>query len=72
MGRVSLIKMNILLRLLYPLQMLPLWITQKVSCDMEKVFSKFIWRGKKPRLGIRTLQMPTDRGGLGFLYLGMS
>uniref|UniRef100_A0A3Q4M420 Uncharacterized protein n=1 Tax=Neolamprologus brichardi TaxID=32507 RepID=A0A3Q4M420_NEOBR len=57
MGCVNLIKMSILPRLLYPLQMLPVLITQKVSCDTEKAFSKFIWGGKKPRLRIGTLQL---------------
>lgn len=43
MGRLSLIKMNIVPRLLYPLQMLPLWITPKVSCDIEKsIFQMYL------------------------------
>ncbi len=38
MGRASLIKMNILSRFLYPMQMLPLHITQTRMYDNEKSF----------------------------------
>lgn len=65
MGCISLIKMNILPRLLYPLQMLPLWISRKVAFDIERAFSKFIWHGKRPRQKIKILQLPSDEGGLG-------
>lgn len=63
-GRVNLIKMNILPRLLYPMQMLPLWITRKVAKSLERDLSKFIWHDKRPRLKMKTLQLPVDRGGL--------
>lgn len=63
-GRISLIKMNILPRLLYPLQMLPLWIPKRVISDLEKAFSRFIWHNKKPRIKIKTLELPVEWGGL--------
>ena len=62
-GRISLIKMNVLPRLLYPLQMLPLYLTKKVNRELEKAVSKFIWHGKKPRQRLKILQLPTDMGG---------
>src|SRR4029434_3193092 len=62
-GRISLIKMNVLPRLLYPLQMLPLYLTKKVNRELEKAASKFIWHGKKPRQRLKILQLPTDMGG---------
>lgn len=64
MGRISLIKMNVLPRLLYPLQMLPLYITKKTNQDLEKTLSKFIWHGKKPRQRLKKLQLLTNMGGL--------
>ena len=64
MGRISLIKMNVLPRLIYPLQMLPLWISKKTILDIERAFSRFIWHNKKPRIRIKTLQLPVERGGL--------
>lgn len=62
-GRISLIKMNVLPRLLYPLQMLPLYLTKKTNKDLERAVSKFIWHGKKPRLRLKVLQLSTDMGG---------
>ena len=72
-GRISLTKMNVFPRLLYPLQMLPLWISKKVALDIERAFSRFIWHGKRPRQKTRTLQLPSDRGPAkpNVLQLGM-
>lgn len=64
-GRVNLIKMNVLPRLLHPMQMLPLWITRQIVKSIQKDLSKFIWHGKRPRLKMKTLELPIDRGGLG-------
>ena len=50
MGRISLIKMNVLPRILYPMQMLPLRITRRAFLGMERALSNFIWHGKRPRL----------------------
>uniref|UniRef100_A0A3P9C0F7 Reverse transcriptase domain-containing protein n=1 Tax=Maylandia zebra TaxID=106582 RepID=A0A3P9C0F7_9CICH len=61
-GRISLIKMNVLPRILYPIQMLPLRINRKTFIEIEGCLSKFIWRGKKSRLKIQILQLPTDEG----------
>ena len=63
MGRISLIKMNVPPRLLYP-QMLPLYITKKTNEDLEKALSKCIWHGKKPRQKLKKLQLPINLGGL--------
>ena len=62
--RISLIKMNVLPQLLYPLQMLPLYLSKKTNLDLEKAFSKFVWQGKKPRQRLKILQSPTNMGGL--------
>lgn len=47
MGRVNLIKMNVLPRILCPMQRLPLKISNSVFSDFDKAISKFIWHGKK-------------------------
>ena len=52
MGRISLLKMNILPRFFYPLPMLLLWISKKVILDLERAFSRFIWHNKRPRISI--------------------
>lgn len=49
MGRITLIKMNILPRLLYSVQLLPLYIS-KIAKETEKDFSKFIWQGRRLQL----------------------
>lgn len=62
MGRISMIKMNVLPRILYPIQMLPLRINKRAILDIERFLSNFIWHGKRPRLKMKILQLPVDRG----------
>lgn len=66
MGRMNLIKLNILPRLLYPMQMLPLYIAKKRVKEIERDFSKFICNGKKSGLNLKTSQLPKERGGVAF------
>lgn len=56
--------MNVLPRLLYPLQMLPLSISKNINKDLERSLSKFTWHGKRPRESFSSLQLPEDKGGL--------
>uniref|UniRef100_A0A3B3BPS5 Reverse transcriptase domain-containing protein n=1 Tax=Oryzias melastigma TaxID=30732 RepID=A0A3B3BPS5_ORYME len=56
--------MNVLPRLLYPMQMLPLYITKKNNKVLDKAFTNFIWAGKKPRQKLKILQLNSDMGGL--------
>ena len=64
LGRVSIIKMNILPRLLYPLQMIPLLLSGKVLKLLNGWLSDFIWNKRKPRLKVAKLQLPSSKGGL--------
>uniref|UniRef100_A0A3B3BVU9 Reverse transcriptase domain-containing protein n=1 Tax=Oryzias melastigma TaxID=30732 RepID=A0A3B3BVU9_ORYME len=64
LGRVSIIKMNVLPRLLYPLQMIPLLISNKVFKLLNGWLSEFIWHKRKPKLKFSKLQLPTSKGGL--------
>lgn len=74
MGRISLIKMNVLPRILYPMQMLLLRINNRVFSDIDKAVSKFIWQGKKVHLSLKVLRLP--KGGFSMpdfrLYYGVS
>lgn len=65
LGRISILKMNILPRLLYPLQMLPNSIPNKMFLNIHKIFTRFLWQGKKVRMKISKLQRPKALGGLG-------
>lgn len=64
LGRVALIKMNVLPRLLYPLQMIPILLSNKVIKVLEGWLSAFIWSKRKPRLKMTKLQMAGSDGGL--------
>lgn len=57
--------MNILPRLLYPLQMLPNSIPNSFFTDLDRTFTRFIWQGKKVRMKIGKLQRSKDQRGLG-------
>uniref|UniRef100_A0A672IS14 Reverse transcriptase zinc-binding domain-containing protein n=1 Tax=Salarias fasciatus TaxID=181472 RepID=A0A672IS14_SALFA len=57
--------MNILPRLMYPLQMLPNSIPNSWFANLDKMFAQFIWQGKKARMKITKLQRAKDQGGLG-------
>uniref|UniRef100_A0A8K9V8C7 Reverse transcriptase domain-containing protein n=1 Tax=Oncorhynchus mykiss TaxID=8022 RepID=A0A8K9V8C7_ONCMY len=64
LGRISLLKMNILPRLLYPIQMIPVLLSNKVIKDVNGWLSSFIWSKRKPRLKMAILQLPSSMGGL--------
>lgn len=64
-ARISVLKMNVLPRMLYPLQMLPNSIPNSFFKDLDKMFRQFIWQGKKVRMKISKLQRNKEQGGLG-------
>lgn len=55
--RIVLKKMNILPQYLYLFQALPAEIPSKHWFELEKIISRFIWQGKKPRIKFKTLQL---------------
>lgn len=63
--RVETIKMNILPRLLFLFQALPVEIPTKQFSEWDNIISRFIWQGKKPRIRFKTLQLSKERGGMG-------
>lgn len=63
-GCRAVIKMKILPRLLYLFQNLITGIAQKILIRIQQLFTKFIWRYKKPRTGLSTLQMRKESGSL--------
>ena len=64
-SRVESIRMNVLPRLLYLFQSLPVEIPMKQFIEWDKMISRFLWQSKKPRIRYRTLQLHKDCGGLG-------
>lgn len=65
LGRIALLKMNVLPKLLYPIQMIPVFFLQKTFKDLDRWFNSFKWANKRPRLRINILRLPEDMGGLG-------
>lgn len=69
LGRIRVLKMNILPRLMYPLQMLPNSIPSSWFINLDKMFTQFIWQGKKVRMKISKLQRDKKDGGLGVPHI---
>lgn len=56
--------MSVLPRLLYLFQSLPIEIPEKQFRLWDKIISRFIWSGHRPRIKFETLQIRKDKGGL--------
>lgn len=63
-GRVESVRMNVLPRLLYPFQMLPIDIPKSTFDKLDKLIARFIWQNKRPRIRLKTLQLLKSGGGL--------
>lgn len=55
--------MNILPRLLFLFQSLPVEIPMKQLNEWKRTISRFIWKGQKPRVRFKTLQLLKEKGG---------
>uniref|UniRef100_A0A8C9XT72 Reverse transcriptase domain-containing protein n=1 Tax=Sander lucioperca TaxID=283035 RepID=A0A8C9XT72_SANLU len=64
-SRIDSIRVNVLPRLLYLFQCLPIFIPQKQFVEWDRMLSKYIWKGKKSRVKYKTLQLKKDKGGHG-------
>ena len=64
--RVESIKMNVLPRLLYLFQNIPAELPKGKFQELDKLISRFIWQGKRPRICCKTLQLAKDKEGLSF------
>lgn len=63
-SRIESVKMNILPRLLYLFHSIPIGKYEQYFMDWDKILSRFVWGGKKPRIKYQTLQLPKGKGGL--------
>lgn len=64
LGRISTIKMNILPRFMYLYQSLPSYVDKKFFQTLNKYLTKFIWKKASPRIALKTLTKPKEKGGL--------
>lgn len=61
---MEIIKMNVLPRLLYLFQNKAVELPKETFQELDKLISRFIWQGKRPRIRYKTLQLTKDQGGL--------
>lgn len=57
--------MNILPRLLFLFQSLPIHVPQLIPKILEKCITTFIWQNKRPRIRLKILMANKAKGGLG-------
>ncbi len=65
-GRIAIIKMNFLPRLLFLFSMIPLSPYKTFFKEINSIITKFIWNNKRPRIKLKTLQRSPAKGGLAF------
>lgn len=64
MGKINTLKMNVLPKLLYLFQNLPLPPPSNLFSQLKTLFIKFLWNNRRPRQRLSLLYLPYDRGGL--------
>uniref|UniRef100_A0A8C5PT13 Reverse transcriptase domain-containing protein n=1 Tax=Leptobrachium leishanense TaxID=445787 RepID=A0A8C5PT13_9ANUR len=68
-GRINCIKMNLLPRLLYLFQALPIWVCPRSLRQLQSQIEGFVWAGGRRRVSKYVLYRPKERGGLGLPHL---
>uniref|UniRef100_A0A8C5QFF1 Reverse transcriptase domain-containing protein n=1 Tax=Leptobrachium leishanense TaxID=445787 RepID=A0A8C5QFF1_9ANUR len=64
LGRVNVLKMNILPRILYTMQALPRVLPPSFFATLRSMCTTFIWPRSRPRVRLDTLSLPRNGGGL--------
>ncbi len=57
-GRINCVKMNVLPKLLYIFQSIPIFIPKSFFVTLDGSISQFIWNGKTPKIRKSILQKP--------------
>lgn len=65
LGRINVIKMNILPRINFLFQSLPCYLNKDFFKNVNKLISSFIWKNSTPRISFKTLTNTKEKGGLG-------
>uniref|UniRef100_A0A3Q3B6N5 Reverse transcriptase domain-containing protein n=1 Tax=Kryptolebias marmoratus TaxID=37003 RepID=A0A3Q3B6N5_KRYMA len=63
-ARMEIVRMNLLPRFLYLFMSLPIRISNTHFHAWDRLISRFIWSGTRPRIKFKTLQINRDQGGL--------
>ena len=64
-GRVEAVRMNVLPRLVFLFQTLPISPPKSTFGLIDRLISRFIWQSRGPRVRYKVLQLATTKGGLG-------
>ncbi|KAJ0063849.1 hypothetical protein NL108_012538 [Boleophthalmus pectinirostris] len=64
MGRIEVIRMNVLPKFLFLFQSLPILLSKETFVKIDKLISIFLWRNQKPRIQYKLLQSSKEKGGL--------
>uniref|UniRef100_A0A8C5LYE2 Reverse transcriptase n=1 Tax=Leptobrachium leishanense TaxID=445787 RepID=A0A8C5LYE2_9ANUR len=64
-GRIAALKMSLLPKLLYLFRALPIALPRTYLLNLQSVLSKFVWRGKRPRVRAALLNQSIEGGGIG-------
>lgn len=63
-GRISIVKMDILPKILYVLQTIPIFPSTNTLDKLHRSIGKFVWGGKTPRIKRTVLNKTKEDGGL--------
>lgn len=66
MGRINIIKMDILPKILYIFQTISIFPVRNILNLLRKAIGSFIWAGKPARINRAVLTRPKEQGGLAF------
>lgn len=64
-GKVNVVKTNCVPKINYLIPSLPLDVPLSYFNHFDKLIKQFIWNGKRPRINLKKLQRPVEKGGLG-------
>lgn len=64
-SQIESIKMNVLPRLLYVFETLPIQIDQIQFNEWDRIISRYLWEGKRPRVSFKSLQLSKENRGWG-------
>lgn len=62
--RINILKINILRKLIYLFQNIPLVPPTHIFLKMKKLFPKFLWNAKHPKIHLSLIYPPSDGAGL--------